>query len=363
LLTKLIDTNHTEPPMEAVFAYRVKSARIQKGVTQAQLAEALGISKQAVSQYENGKKNPESKTLIAMAKYFQKPLEYFLRPVSASLDQVEFRKRASLKGKKLDAVKATILEKLEPYLELEHILALDEPFENPLINFQIREVEDAENAAKYLLQSWKLGLNPIPNILEMLEDRGIKIIHVELDPKFDGLSTFVGDRIPIIVLNEKMDTLRLRFTAMHELGHLLLPIDEESDHKFKEAVCNRFAGAMLMPGGVLMEELGSKRQRISWAELIPIKEYYGISLAALMYRCKDLGILPLSILKRFWTLRNQHPNLKMEVGYGEYKGEERSARFEQLLSKALAEELITYSKGASLAGIGLTELKETYQLI
>ncbi|MEL6627283.1 MAG: ImmA/IrrE family metallo-endopeptidase, partial [Bacteroidota bacterium] len=184
-----------------------------------------------------------------------------------------------------------------------------------------------------------------------------------LHPKFDGLSTFVGDRIPIIVLNEKMDTLRLRFTAMHELGHLLLPIDEESDHKFKEAVCNRFAGAMLMPGGVLMEELGSKRQRISWAELIPIKEYYGISLAALMYRCKDLGILPLSILKRFWTLRNQHPNLKMEVGYGEYKGEERSARFEQLLSKALAEELITYSKGASLAGIGLTELKETYQLI
>jgi len=349
--------------MDSIFAYRVKSARIQRGITQAELAEALGISKQAISQYENGKKKPESKTLIAMARYFNKPVDFFLRPVAASLENVEFRKRASLKGKKLDAVKASILDKLEPYLELEKILGLDPSFQNPLSSISIHQMEDVEEAAELMLKKWKLGLNPIPNILEMLEEKGIKVIHTELDKKFDGLSTMVDDRIPIIVLNTSMDSLRLRFTAMHELGHLLLSIPEDTDHKKKEAYCNRFAGAMLLPRRALLNELGQGRRRIGFSELIPIKEYYGISLAAIMYRMKDLEILPEAVLRRFWAMRNQNPELKMERGFGEYKGEERSFRFEQLLSKALAEEFITYSKAAGMAGIGLQELKQSYKLI
>ena len=45
----------------------IKDARIKAGVTQAELAERLGISPQAVSQYERGKKNPRLSTIQKFA--------------------------------------------------------------------------------------------------------------------------------------------------------------------------------------------------------------------------------------------------------------------------------------------------------
>ncbi len=349
--------------MKSAFAYRVKSARIQQGITQDELAAALGLSKQAISQYENGRKKPESATLLSLAQYFGKPASFFLRPVITPLEKVEFRKMAALKGKKLEAVKASILDRLEPYLELESILGIESRLNNPLAGLLIREIEDAEEAANTLLKRWQLGLNPIPNILEMLEDKGIKVVEVELDEHFDGLSTLVNGEIPVIVLNQRRDTLRKRFTAMHELGHLLLEFPQGVSSRIKEKACNRFAGAMLLPGSVLREEVGNKRKRMSHRELIPIKEYYGISLAAIMYRCKDLDILPDALIDRFWRERSRNLRLKQEEGYGTYRGEERAFRFDQLLSKALAEELISLSKAAGLSGKDLKSMKETYQLI
>lgn len=351
--------------MKSAFSYRLKSARIQAGITQEALAEAIGVTKQAISQYELGKKNPESTTLIAIASFFHKTAGYFMRPLTTNLEKVDFRKRASLKGRALEAVKATILDRLEPYLELEQLLGIDPGFTNPLRNLVIEAVDHAEAAAQKLLVTWKLGTNPIPNIIEMLEERSIKVITVGVDIQFDGLSTMVNDSIPVIVVNEKMDALRKRFTVMHELGHLVLNFPEDAEEAFREKACNRFAGAMLLPAGVLEAEIGLNRTRMALSELIPIKEYYGISLAAMVYRGKDLGVFSDTLVKRFWRMRNQIPGLKMEEAekFGHYPGEERSYRFEQLLARALTMELVSYSKAAQMAGVNIEALREKHQLV
>ena len=91
-----------------------------------------------------------------------------------------------------------------------------------LTKFQIEKIEDVEEASLRLLQAWQLGLNAIPNLLEMLEGKGIKVVEVNLDDRFDGLSTWINDAIPVIVLNKNMEVLRKRFTALHELGRLPL---------------------------------------------------------------------------------------------------------------------------------------------
>jgi Zn-dependent peptidase ImmA (M78 family)/transcriptional regulator with XRE-family HTH domain len=351
--------------MKSAFSYRLKSARMQSGITQAALAEAIGVTKQAISQFEHGQKNPESSTLIAIAGFFDKTVGYFMRPLTTQLEKVDFRKRASLKGRALEAIKATILDRLEPYLELEQLLGIDPGFTHPLKDFMIGEVDQAEQAAKVLLLAWNLGTNPIPNIVEMLEERNIKVIMVDVDRKFDGLSTMVNDSIPVIVLNKNWDTLRKRFTAMHELGHLVLNFPAGADEAFCEKACNRFAGAMLLPIEVLRQEIGINRTKVALAELIPIKEYYGISLAAMVYRGKELGIFADSVARRFWKMRNQNPELKKEEGdkFGHYPGEERSYRFEQLLAKALTLELVSYSKAAQMAGVKLEYLREKHQLV
>lgn len=70
-----------------------------------------------------------------------------MRPLSIQLEQVDFRKRASLKGKALEAVKAKVLDRLEPYLELEGILGIGIGFTNPIADVQINQIENAEEAA------------------------------------------------------------------------------------------------------------------------------------------------------------------------------------------------------------------------
>lgn len=351
--------------MKSALPFRLRAARLQAGLSQEKLALAIGVSKQAISQFERGRKNPDSSTLIAIARFFGKAVGYFMRPLTTKLGDVDFRKRASLQGKALEAIQAKILDRLEPYLELEELMGLQVEFENPIAQLLIQDLPDVEIAAQQLMQAWNLGSNPIPNIVEMLEEHSIKVVMVDVDRKFDGLSTMVNGNIPVIVANSRWDVLRTRFTVLHELAHLVLRFPDNATDKFCEKACNRFAGAMLLPKESFEAEMGLHRTRLALAEIIPIKEYYGLSLAAIIYRGKDLGIFTNSVYQRFWRMRNQYPELKIEQPdrYGNYQGEEKSSRFEQLLAKALTLQLISYSKAAQMAGVSLEELRAKHQLV
>lgn len=50
------------------FAEKIKDARNELGITQAQLAKACGITSRAVQTYETGEKRPHKSTLIKLAK-------------------------------------------------------------------------------------------------------------------------------------------------------------------------------------------------------------------------------------------------------------------------------------------------------
>jgi len=342
------------------FANRLKSIRMQRGFTQQALGDALGVSKSIISQYEKGKKKPGSATLVALARVFGVHTEYFFSEPKIQLEQVEFRKAYSLTNPKIRGIKAQVADHLEKYLELEGFVGAAVPFTNPIQGIPIYNIEDAEAAAEAVLNAWDLGTNPIPNILELLEEKGIKVVLVEEDSKFSGMSTYVGDT-PVVVLNRTMDIVRLRFTALHELGHLLLDLKME-EKKAQEKACHRFAGAMLIPD--LRTQLGGKRMRIALSELIMLKEYYGASIASIMYRAGDQGIVSRELLDRFWKRRRQSQELSNEKeGYGDYQGEERATRFNQLLAQALAEEHITFSKAAYLSGKSISELKDTQFIV
>ena len=49
---------------------KIRDLRKRKGVSQAAIAEYLGITKQAYSLYETGKREPDFETLLQLAKYF-----------------------------------------------------------------------------------------------------------------------------------------------------------------------------------------------------------------------------------------------------------------------------------------------------
>lgn len=352
--------------MKAQVGNRIKSARLLAGLSLRELANALDgiVSHNAISKYEKGEMMPDSKVLIALSKALEVKTDYFLRPQTVEISNIEFRKKSSLTVKKTNSIKENIKDNIERYIELETFLNFENTFINPIKDVVIDNSKDVENAVEQLLHQWDLGINALPNVIEILEDKDIKVVEIDADEKFDGLSGWANNAIPVIVINKNFTVERKRFTALHELGHLLLSINSEKfTHKEVEKFCNIFAGAMLLPKETLFNELGEKRNSIAINELIYIKESYGISIQAIMARARGLDVISNDRYINFRKWVNSNENHKKEIGYGEYKGIEHSSRFKQLLYRATAEEIISMSKAASLSNIKLAQFRDEFMAI
>ena len=59
----------------------IKDHRTRCGITQEFVAEQLGVSRQAVSKWENGTSEPTTTNLLALAKLFNVPAEELLRAI------------------------------------------------------------------------------------------------------------------------------------------------------------------------------------------------------------------------------------------------------------------------------------------
>ena len=208
-------------------------------------------------------------------------------------EAVEFRKKKITSRREESQVEAQVLHLLERYLLVEEVLNLHsvEWHRPPEAPYPVmRDVSEADRAAQSLRDHWSLGIDPIPNVVELLEDQGIKVLAFDLT-HIDGLTARVRrpgkDAVPVIVVNHQDWGERQRFTLAHELGHLVM---EVSARVGEEKAAHRFAGAFLMPADALWAEIGKHRTSIGWGELFELKQLFGTSVQAITYRCKDLGI-------------------------------------------------------------------------
>ena len=60
---------------------RIQSLRKARGITQEQLADAVGVSRQAVSKWEAEQSVPDLERVVAMAEYFDVTTDYLLRGI------------------------------------------------------------------------------------------------------------------------------------------------------------------------------------------------------------------------------------------------------------------------------------------
>jgi transcriptional regulator with XRE-family HTH domain len=61
-----------------MFAERLKEMRAEKGITQVELSEILGVSKGTVAMWETGKREPNFETLNTLSEIFDKRIDYIL---------------------------------------------------------------------------------------------------------------------------------------------------------------------------------------------------------------------------------------------------------------------------------------------
>ena len=352
----------------STLALRLKSARVMNGLTLESLALKMEqvVSKQALQQYESGVRNPSLDVLRELSKALNVRPDYFLREHFLPLSDFKFRKQRKLGQKWQDAFTEKVRDALEKYFELEEILNAQQAFKNPLKRPGVSSDEEAEAAAQAFRDAFSLGTDPILNVLEMLESIGVKVVALEEVPEFDGVSTVLDDNSPVIVVNqrlvkspvegEKPNHDRLRFTALHELAHLVLRI-EDCEEKLEEKFCHAFAGAFLLPKSRIDEHFGSMhRNRIYLQELINVKQTYGISIRAILMRLRRFDRISEYDLKSFFAMLNRTYGAKKEPG--DCPSIEKPFRFEQLLYRALAEELISVSKASELRGMTLAEFRD-----
>lgn len=349
--------------MNTVFAQRISNARKMAGLSMDQLATLSGLSKNAISRYEKGIMKPDSSNLIKLSKALNVKVDYLFRKSTVVLGEVAFRKKSRLGSKAIDSIKYRVIDRLEKYIELESILSVDNQFSNPVSAIPINNFSDLEVAADKLRERWSLGLNPISSVIEMLEDNFIKVVEVDEPLEFDGLSAFVDDKIPVIVVNKNFPIERKRFTLLHELGHLLLSLNNRFTEKEIENACHRFAGAILIPRVKIISELGLSRKPIYLQELVELQKEWGISIQAIMYRARDLDIISQSKLTNFYLETGKNVRLKKQVDESRYCAGEASYRFNQLLYRGLAQELISFSKASVLSGQSVNALKNSLNFI
>ena len=275
---------------------RIKRARKAAGFNQRELAKLAHISAMAVSKYERDENTPSSGVLMALAKALGVRTEYFFRQVEVKLGHVDYREHNKLPAKEEGKVLADVVEQAERWIELEDFVptAWSIPFELPGdLPQQVESFDEIEKICTSLRTAWNLGLNPIPDLIDTLESKGVKVFVTRYDghKNFNGLATTVNGA-PLVVVGKHWPGDRQRFTLAHELGHLVLKGRLAKTMKSKEEeACNRFAGAFLAPEMMVREMLGEHRTWLEPQELKILKDEFGLSMGGWTHRAFDLGII------------------------------------------------------------------------
>lgn len=275
---------------------RLKVARQYNTLTIGEVAERVGVSTQAVSQFENNKTEPKTENLFQIVNLLGFPKEFYFEEDKADIKvgATYFRSMASTSKK----VQKSQIEKVKL---LGTIYSCIGKFINfPKFNLRCSSMDDLENLAQEVREQWKLGDGPIPNIIDVMERNGVIISSTfEENDKIDAYSQvwMMGrEAVPLVVLGHEKNFFRQQFNAAHELGHIITDgvydIEEMSklDCRNMENQMNYFAGALLIPKKRYLNDL-CRRRRTDYQFYLELKTKYKVSAAALVVRANQLGAI------------------------------------------------------------------------
>jgi Zn-dependent peptidase ImmA (M78 family) len=137
----------------------------------------------------------------------------------------------------------------------------------------------------------------VPHVVRLLESKGVVVAFLGFSDsgRVDAFSTGAGGRPIVVLAADRGGSLRTRFTAAHELAHLVLHADVIPGDVRHERQADAFAAEFLMPAAEIVGELPT---RVDLPALLGLQQRWGVSVAALLYRCRELGTLSEASYKR-----------------------------------------------------------------
>ena len=339
---------------------RIKMAREMRGMSLESLSKAMSpsVTKQAISKYEKGMAVPGSSVVLALSNALNVTVDYFFRQHTVSIGKVAFNKKSSLNAIDAKAVSEMVRDHVERYLEALQATGVKIPAIGEMWPKSVGDERAIVSMVKELKQAWNIGDYALGNVIEILEQHGIIVIEIDNSNGFDGLSGWVDDIYPIIVLNRSLNYESKRLTALHELGHILISV--EHDARKIEKLCNLFAGEMLISDERLIDILGGKVKGIFINELENVRDSYGISIDALLFKMKRLGIISKSAFRAYQQKKSNDEELRARVEQSSKAKAETSHKFVNMVCRALSLDAISSSKAASLLNISMVDLRALF---
>lgn len=285
---------------------RLTEAREELGLSKTDLARKVGVSVASISQYESGVTRPSMLTVGKLIDALSKNIQFFytlpnrnysiVSPVSFrkfTSTSVKQRKIANIKMQYANDILNRIFQDINPQV-MNITIDYSVKDETELLDLDEGEIEFIADQTR---NTFGLDNRSVDNLSILLENQGVVIFNLELPSGIDAFSYWAvyedtGVERPIIITNKKNNYYRQRFDLAHELGHLVMHRLLEEDVIIKniqtvEKQAHRFASAFLMPNREFLESIYD----YSFSGLIPLKQLWGVSMAAIMRRMFDLGII------------------------------------------------------------------------
>lgn len=283
---------------------RLTIARQYRCLTIEELSKKTGISTATIRKHESGKGLPTKENQKIYSQILNFPDSFWAAECVEPLDvnNVSFRsfKRvpAWVKGRAV----------AEAQIAVDIILKwLNKRFYLPDVSFcQLPEKMSPDEAAKYLRTFWDIGCLPVEHLFHFLEGKGIRIFSFTQNIKsLDACSFWTQDDQPVILIDNTRSGERVRFSLMHEIGHLLMHKDNLVHNKEEEEEADAFASSFLMPQPVFSQNAPTPEK---YDLLVAYKHYWGVSMSALIYRMHKLKLIS------DWNYRSKMVSLSKEVG-------------------------------------------------
>ena len=366
---------------EEHIAANIARLRLDRQLTQEELARKAGLSRIALGRIERGTVVPRARTLTAIGKALGVPLGDLVTPVRP-LETVRFRVQARVHARA--QILAEVANWIDAYTQVETDLGQSCPFRFKAVRTQHGNPVKAAQAARKAI-----GLGPeepVRDICGLLESNGVKLLLFDKkSDSFFGLSVGARDGGPAVVVNtwERISVERWIFTAAHELGHLLLhPAEYRRDATElpvqTEREADAFASHFLMPEAAFASEWNGTRGHPLLVRVLKVKRIFRVSYKTVLYRLVESGRETSDIWRAFQrqhrsyfgkTLRRTEEPAALKRSEfawnwsrsGEPEGLSRhdfvEDRLSRLVRQALEQEYISLGRAAEILGRTREEMR------
>lgn len=249
-----------------------EATRILRGLTQSELATALGISQSMVSLLEAGKQRASAALVTSLAAALDMPEGLLRRPSPAPYTGHLLRPSLPRATRN-----AALSEVTMAHAHIDLLLA-----PSPADLVPAPENLDPVELAQELRERWDVQPGPISGMIPLLEEHGIVCVYRDLsDLGVPALASTAKSGRTLMFVDIAASRTDIAWSLAHELGHLVMPADPSKQSDMR---ADRFATAFLLPETDV-------RADHAFGSTLAYASRYGVRPRLLAQRLRDLKLV------------------------------------------------------------------------